>query len=353
MEIKTVELEPVTVTSEKTKLAYNNPRVVVFDYDFYKDYVLILIFENQKHKLKLIDDGGKDISSLTLPGKPEKLFKDCYGNIHVLGTDSTHQVKFDNTTISLMEGHSIKKFNEYVIPLVLATNSNLFYKTYGPHNQSITYYNYDKAKSLKNKFKEIRNAEAESFAAYNHRGFRTVESIPVYYQGALTAGMTYRYLNSKSSNMYDTRGGIWRYRTRIDWDQEAFYQTILTIPIYVPLLQIADSLFLFDHVDDEALVYNSKGDLSRKFRISYHHQKGWRNELIVDNAKKEVYAKFVKNDKCFLQQINLTNGNPMATFNVEQLFCKNIKIKDGYVYYLYKDRYQEPAIDNLYKQRLK
>jgi hypothetical protein len=351
MEIKAEQLETVVVSGENTKLAYNKPRVVVLDYDFYRDHLLLLIYENQKYKLRLADETGKDVYTLTLRGNPEKLFKDCYGNLHLLSTDSAYEIKFQELTFSLLSGHTIVEFDKLVSPILIATNKNLFYKTFDEVKRNIVYGNYDRIKKKKTELKTIRT---EGNRLYHKTGFNQSDGVVIYqkeflvYGGSLRGGGGAHRVPLESATYPQ-----WKYLRNSDAAQITSYrQTILAITIYNPLILLNDSLFLFNHTEDMIMIYDITGNLSRKIPIEYHLQKGWKNELIKDYSKNVIYAKYIKNDHAYLDQINPISGQIIKEIRLEHKFAKDVKVKNGYIYFLYKDRDGELPIDYLFRQKI-
>ena len=131
-----------------------------------------------------------------------------------------------------------------------------------------------------------------------------------------------------------------------------FYQIIFNTPIYDPLLEVRDSIFVFNHVYDTVSVYDQKGVLARKFPIDHHYQTGWKNELIVDHSSEQIYAKCVRGGLAHLLQINPTTGQILKEFKLDgHIFPDKIKIRAGEAYYLHTEK-KNQSVQNLYRQKL-
>jgi hypothetical protein len=81
-------------------------------------------------------------------------------------------------------------------------------------------------------------------------------------------------------------------------------------------------------------------------------KKKWRKELIIDEVRGEVYAKFEKEGLCYLKKIDLITGEIVKTYKLEEhKYPTNIKIKNSEAYYFYKDHFNN-GVMSLFKQIL-
>jgi hypothetical protein len=73
--------------------------------------------------------------------------------------------------------------------------------------------------------------------------------------------------------------------------------------------------------------------------------------LYVDKFENKVYAFFSKDGHHYLKQINHQTGKEVKTYKLKHHSAEKIKIKDGYVYYVYRpfDSTQEKF---LYRERI-
>ncbi|MGZ3901094.1 MAG: hypothetical protein ACXVNQ_11550, partial [Bacteroidia bacterium] len=97
-----------------------------------------------------------------------------------------------------------------------------------------------------------------------------------------------------------------------------------------------------------------KNKIIDSVKISYHHPKNWREwkkQLYVDEFENKVYAFFSKNDHHYLKQIDFQTGKEIKTYKLKHPSAEKIKIKDGYVYYIYRP-FESTQEKFLYRERI-
>ncbi|MCD4737237.1 MAG: hypothetical protein K8R53_14435 [Bacteroidales bacterium] len=85
--------------------------------------------------------------------------------------------------------------------------------------------------------------------------------------------------------------------------------------------------------------------------INYHTIKGWDDLIIVDENLFKAYAVFKRSGVFELWEINLQNGNLGKSNKIYFPFVRKMRIRNGYVYFIYKD-HSSWSKTKLYKQRL-
>ena len=333
---KTNELETFEISSEKIELLYNKPFIPIYDYQFYYEHILLLLKEENTTKLKLIDNNQKVAQELVVGNEFKSLFKDCYGNTHLLSSDSAYQIYIDVNTISILYQYPITKFNESIKHAITKTNDKIIFNHLGLHNQSVEYYYLTNNKN-KGLLKKIKDNQAEKYATQTIIKIKSLETILE--KRSLGAGLMAEGISSNRIG-------------KIIFQETNMYNKVLTKPLYSPLFKIDDKVLIFDHVNDSCFIYDEDLNLNSIFPINYHYLDGWKKELIVDKEQGDVYAKFEKNGLCYLKKIDLTTGKIIESFKLEKhTFPTNIKIRNNTAYYLYKNHFNHGQM-SLYKQGL-
>ncbi len=330
--LKTTNLSDFQVNAENIQLAYKEKHISIIDYDFHPKGLILLLSFNKEYKLRLVDNESNIISDISIPKNPQKIFKDCLNESHILYKDSSFQIYETKEELRLMEGLDIDIFNRIMVSCVTSSPNNLFFESYGEHNKSIIYYSINKEKPQKKWLATISDNES-----------------------LITTKRYYKKAMIQSAKAVNLMGGhYWKAnrRARDAHESRIFYRDIVNKPTYNPLFKIKDSIFIFDHVNDSVYVYDKELKIKRTFSIKYHYQKDWKKELITDYSNLEIYSQIVKGSSTSLLQINTFNGEIISEHKLERhIFINNIKIREGFAYYLFKDIYDR-SIQRVYKQRL-
>ncbi|MFI5204035.1 MAG: hypothetical protein ACHQF2_06015 [Flavobacteriales bacterium] len=327
----TVELPSVQITDRKAERAYDKPRILILDYDFYKDRLILLLKENKKYKLRLTDENSNTLFDLPLKNNPVKLFRDCYNNLHVLGTEYGFQFYCTDTGIFTVDTISTALVSELLLPCVGSSETHLFFKHYGRHNQSITYFSVDASTRQKQLVHRVDDTESALFVDYFYR--KTMAN----------AGMVNMVMAediASQNKARDVEKDIW------------FYEKTLSRPVYNPFLPVRDSFFVFNHVRDSMFVFSKNGMWQRGVPIDYHYKNGWKQEILIDRINNAIYARCLRGGLVYLLEINATTGKTGAEYKLEEhAFPENIKMRNGYAYYLYATN--DYNVTNVYRQKLK
>lgn len=310
---------------------YDIPNVYITDYEIRNEHIYFLMYQGNKEFIKLIDISGNEIAALELNiKKPEKLFKDCFGKIHIITPDSIYQLSF-NKELYIRYSTNIGEFNKYLKKCVLYKNHCLFFQELGFHNQFVLFKIFD----THNKKSEILHTIFDTANLYIAESM--LNEIQLFERGGL-----------------NRMGEIWLpdlAAIRDNEEHKIYLNQVVTMPDYNPLLFINDSIFLFDHVNHEICVYDTTGKFERRVKIAYHQYGHWAKELIVTEDHSKVYAKYVRNGHTYLNEVNLNNGKLVDRIELDKnTFPSKIKIKGDFVYYLYRDIYDTKNSKHIYKQ---
>jgi hypothetical protein len=328
-------LESFEILSEKIELLFHKSFISILDFQFYEDNLLLLLKEKNSIKLRLTNSKSDKISEAITPSKTKNIYRDCFGNLHLLNADSSYQIYFNSLEINLIYGNRIEKYNEVLKPCIAQFNDRIIFIEFGTHSQSIGYFYFNKFKEKKY-VKKIRNTATEKYATQTVMEVKYLENI------LERRSLGIKTQDQRPSYIID----------RLIFQETNFYEKVLTKPLYAPLFTVNNNLYLFDHVRDSCFVFDENLNQTRSFYIDYHQKINWTKKLIVDKEQGTVYAKFEKNGFCYLKKIDLQTGKIIESYKLEkQTFPSKIKIKNNTAYYLYKDRFNHGQM-SLFKQSL-
>lgn len=320
----------------KPETLVGKPNYSIYDFDFYEDKLILLTAQNSltKAQIQLSTYEGKIISSADLPkqvGEAKHFFHDYEGYTDVICNDSVFRVDVLNTEL-LLYPVAQKDFSQFIEPIADSANSHLYYHDNWKNYPLFNYYYLKTNDSLNHLLSTITNSDLMKL--YN---------------------LEYYYLPPRMK--LEARRMAQYYKTDkhiVAALMSGFTQSMYYEPLYAPIFILKDTICIFNHHNDLLYHYNKQHQLIDSVTITYHHPKNWREwkkQLFVDEISNKVYAFFSKDGRHYLKQINYHTGKEISTYKLKHHSAEKIKIKDGYVYYVYRpfDSTQERF---LYRERL-
>jgi hypothetical protein len=205
-----------------------------------------------------------------------------------------------------------------------ATGNTRFIRRYKDNNQTVAFFAISgRDKRQVKMLKEITNeARKQAVSAYVN-----------------DANRLNIYLASIGVNIVTASNGAELRLARKAKDKTDIVESNFVLPFYAVLKSVNDSIFLFAHDIDSMFVYDKDGNLTRNTRINYHRLKTWGNELIVNEEKTCVYARFTDNAKTTIAEIDLQTGTiKSSVITIPQAFPAKIRIRKDTIYFLAKQK---------------
>ena len=360
-----IQLPIVNINSENVIPVYNKKEDWVLDFDFIGDSLLLLLKEKGQKFIKILDLNDSVLFIGKLFIDVDKFYKDCFGNIHLLNNDSVYQIYFADENLYFIKAVLLKDFKQQLRPCITIADDNLFFYNYYNYNQSLLYYLINKNTKKKKSLYKITNEESADYnemfkrqiKQFREENFKSDEDASGMGEYASGMGENTSGMGKNANGMGEDDSGMQQEiqgleNSRILKQMNWFFYRILTKPIYSPLFKIRDSIFIFDNINKQVKIFNNKGEKIRQLPVTYVDNNQWANELIVNNEKNAVYAKYLNDGMVKLININLNTGIAEGEITISKLFPSKIKIYKNYVYYLYKDEYSEGENKFLFKQKI-
>lgn len=297
------------------------PNYSIFDFDFYEDKLLLLTSERSlsRASVQLSDYSGKIISSYELPkqaGEARHFFHDYEGYSEVVCKDSVFRIEVMNNELMILPIPQ-RDFNRFIQPVADTLNDHYYFSDRWEKYPMFNYYYLKKQDSLNHVLSTVTNADLMKL--YN---------------------LEYYYLPSRMQ--LEARRTAEYYKIDVHVVaamMSGFTQSMFYEPLYAPLFILKDTICIFNHHNDFLYHYSKQNVLIDSVKISYHHPKNWREwkkKLIVDETENKVYAFFSRDGHHYLKNINYQTGKEMSTYKLKHHSAEKIKIKDGYLYYVYR-----------------
>ncbi|MCK4361621.1 MAG: carboxypeptidase-like regulatory domain-containing protein, partial [Bacteroidales bacterium] len=212
-----VELDEFLVSGEIVKNILKNKPLHISDYEFYENNILLLAYKDRKlskAKILLVDNFGDTIAGLPVR-KPEKFFKDCFDNIHLICKDTVWQIYFDSEKLQLLYPVNPKKFDLTMKNCVEESGDNVYFMDYAYHNQILKYYYYNR-----------KTEEAKTLRVIgDEKAIAMVDDFDGYIQSLINSGVN-------------------NIGARIRFDEMCMID-----PIFVPLRKIGDTICILNYVN--------------------------------------------------------------------------------------------------------
>lgn len=326
------------VSSYKPETLVGKPDYSVYDFDFFEDKLLLLTAKKslQKAEVRLADYSGKIYSSHTLPieaGEAKGFFHDYLGYTLVICTDSVFRLEVINNLI-IANGISKQQFETAVQPIKDTANNNLYYS-----DQFAEYplfnYNYFSLNNPDNR--KILNTVTDPQLMDMYR----MEYYFLPPRARLEVNRIAKELKVDKAVVAAIMSGF---------TKSMFYQ-----PLYAPLFIIKDTICVFNHYSNFIYHYSNKNKLIDSVEIKYHHPKNWKTwkkQLYFDEAEMKVYALYKNGANVQLKRINYKNGKVEGSYKFQNPTATQIKIKDGYAYYIYRP-FESTQEKYLYRETLR
>lgn len=327
---KETQIEEVTVSAEQIFWVYPRKQANVLDFLLQPDDGIVLCCsDGNNYYVRGLNAQGEKIYEAPIRRHPRKLFRDCLKSIHLIYSDSIYETSIFDNSIGIFEPRLALGVLNLIQSCIYKDAKTLIKYNYSKQDQCIEYTALNiqskKTKVIYVGEDRARNRQLREYQEEN----RTAEN-----------------------NLFNTTNKDHLFKAREHWDRQQFYAAILVRPVYIPMFELNDSLVIFDHLNDSAVVFNKSGQRIRSFPISYHYFKGWKHELVSNLEKTKIYARYESQGLTVLREINPMNGKVERMFKLEKhVFPEHLQIHGDFIYYIYKD-YLDQSMHYIFKQHL-
>ncbi len=330
---KTEEFDPVTI-SPKPDTIVGNRNFFVQDFEFHEDRIVLLTFEKntKKCKVMLSTEAGKILSTFPIPVQSEELFKDFLGYINVIGKDSVYRVLVEGDNIRLGSLNA-DDFNNLIRPCIDTLNGKIVFTDYRDDYPEFNYFMYERKDSTWEGFAHIVDPFLADLYAFEY-DFLNNKQKAYALNLSLQTGIDKRIIAAHMTQFPKSR-----------------YFT----PLYAPLFIVRDTICVFDHYKNKLFRFNLEGAPIDSSGISYHKPekwREWRRKILKDEGRGgELYALFQKNGYYVLKGINPADGNVCSQTTLYFPYVNKIKVKDGYAWFIYRP-FESLQPKFLYREKL-
>lgn len=294
-------LAEVTVSENRPKIAYHEPLISLLAYEINEMGLYMIVYRKSSNALLHLTLDFDTLSILPIDRKFERLYKDVYGQIHLISYDSTYQIghrQLGDTYLDaeLFYGMSHRDFYRIMGNAAALIDSTLVIATYGDGAQELYYHYFTKGDP---------NAYLLEYA-FDPEGLDMVENIRKFGLGGM----------------------------------------IPPPPIFDPVFAVGDSLVLFNFEADKIEFFDKNTKLVGETPIKFHRDVQWNGKrpmkstwnrmVLVDQVRKEFYAVFLEESILVLNKIDMKTGKTKEVARLSGFqFVLLPKVNDGWLYFMY------------------
>lgn len=318
-------LTEVEITAHPLESFYQSPQFSVLDYDIDSNQVWLLIYRYKLSKSELICmnlTGDTLAKSEQLTFKPEYLFRDCIGTLHVTGHDSGYQVYKHESVVELIHPVRLKKFEDVLKNCVASSPSTLYFKREIENGLSVEFFGVSKTNLGRKTISKVSDEEKLKMKRRNSEDAWLLNS----------------------ARPPDSREDF------VTWN---YVHKVLYRPVSARLLLIGMYACIFNTAAAEIEFYDSLGNYSYKLKMLTGKvtEGRWTKEIADDKLTGKVYTFYLNGGRCTVYEINPDTGVLRSVLILKHVFPEKIRIYNGWVYYLFDE---DVKADNkiLYRQKL-
>ncbi len=312
---------------------YSSKRLSVNDFEFFPngDLLLLTYPKNVRKSTELIIfDGSQEKSKIPLLEKGKELIRD-YKNAPCVVTDkNVYGIHALNGQIQI-EKIDKEYFDYYIKPIVDTNTKNYFFSNYRDDIPAFDYFSFHFNDSAYKKIAKVQ----DDFMMELYRS-------------------EYKYV--------DVRTKLWakekQNETGIDKEiwvgMTAFVNSPYYKSLYAPLIEVRDTLCLFDHYRNLLFHYDSLGNKLDSIAIFHHLQAkitGYKKQIIKDPITEKLYVVYEKNGKTGLREVSIKTGELGAYIDLTYKYVEKVAVYGNFVYYIYRP-FESLQKKYLYKEKL-
>jgi hypothetical protein len=327
LKIKPIEMDSFTVV-EKKHIDF------VMDFEISNGVVYSLIRRDRNKYIKAYDIKKTWLQTKIVPKDIERLKKDCFGNIHVISSDSVNQIFALKNEIITIATYSISDFNSQIKPCEVSLNNRIVASNLRQHNQQLIIDLYHN--QVKTQLASIWDENASKNAAAYHS-----EIIRLYYQNTpqrqniIELGVWDGDL-VKLSVPFAVRNPDGRIiRSGSTVEQIGWYQNVAAKPLYCPVFGYDNNLVLFNLYNGQITHFDIAGNQIKSTDIGFQKDKDWIEQIIFDEVNKVFYTTYQVQNNYVLMEVDMETGLLSEVRSIcKGCYPENIQVYGNELFYV-------------------
>lgn len=303
-------------------------------FEFYDNLIVTLVNKGHTYNtIQVLNDDGTIVKEKRAPDGVERMMTDCFGNIQLLSSTKSHQFYYDYQDIIFMNSYPIDEFNSKVLPCQCVFG-NFYYFKQVYHRQLKNRYFYISKNSPSDR-KEITTVMNQIASDAFDKDY----------------GLKY-FLDERKKG-----GGYAMSVDELKARLEELQETVPLPPDYAFRMSPAESelvkrdsfLLVLDYTNKLIKRFNFLGKYLKQDTL---HLNSLHPRSIVDLDTHKMYFVTDKMGAYVLYDYNMYLNSlikiPIEGFN----FIKNLRCRNGYLYFLDRDLANFNSYFKIHKYRL-
>lgn len=316
--------DEVVITDQRIKTVLDIRNLNVIDYLPMTNNQVLTISRYNREKNYLLTVEGMDTTYHAFPidlDKPERLEIDCFRNVQIVCVDSVFQVSIENE-LRIIERIARVDYDNFVSPCLARWKLGLIFESFSMHNKRYEVFSKMRVDPKPSILLEIYDEEMANVGESYYN-----EIIQLYYKHQPIQDNVIE-LGVWSGNLVElaVTGKIIEL---ITW-----YDKIIARKLYVNSFDAGDTVVVLDGLNG-AIYQIPKRNLAVKRTTMTLPTNYSKPTFIMDNGKKQLYVYNSFSANLEVSAIHRETGELTTVLNLHEIrFPKNIKIMNGWVYYL-------------------
>jgi|GEM_PF-3547377 len=312
-----ITLSPTLITDQAVRKIHPDNETYIKDYTFLGDHYLLIVFDREYRRNKIVLL-SRDMVTLAehygLGEEPQTLVTDCMGLKHFFSKTQACQVDYVEEKLIVQKSER-RAYEELVTPCKTRLNGTYFFEEKLNIYTSIFFY--------------IQENERVK------RGFY------------LTADSTSLSILEDEATIDARMAAPVDYNRYLEALDPIYLNQIQCPPAYVPIYKVKDKVVLFDYNQDKIVRFDEGAVKEEEIAIDFHKKRFWEREMVISEEENRAFAVYERMGKITLAEISVEDGSILREVDLPKQFVSNIHVKGDEVFFLYKDKLEDP-IKRLY-----
>jgi len=306
---------------------YKNKRLYIDDYKIIDGTRCLLLtsFARTSCEVYLYDYvQRKQLDKLKIAETGDAIFKDCFGNFHLLTTHNSRQLIFtSDSTFEFLFKYEIARFDSSLRQCALRADSHVVLKFSPPpvinktgHVQYPDFLAY-----LITSYHQKK--ELLYLATFNERLKEMLKAEIADHEMIVT---TYKLIGAKPPSAESI------------WNSENLFFSRVASPVYAPIFLSNDTMIVFDFQKHVLIKLNKAGVIYKIIPLDENARTSREFEVVADGSLNRFYIRLKKFDSSCLYPFNLYNGRIGGEIKLQKKFASNVQIYNGKIFYIAREK---------------